>query len=191
MERLQLNTILPYHPLHNVDVMVDFGSYILHSFTAPRIGKITVESELNFCQCQECFENEVLKQSFKSHYDNKTGKEEDWEPLQTMLCPPRVLGYVLQDKQWAQLAVDDLYDVPDENDETIMDSLHLVGEDDGKEQKNLLCTLVKNHGEGKARREGKGYELDDIVAEKGKGLVILLYGTPGVGKTSTGAAPQS
>lgn len=28
-------------------------------------------------------------------------------------------------------------------------------------------------------------KIDDIVAEKGQGLVFLLYGKPGVGKTST------
>jgi len=175
------------YPLNNVDVMVDFDSYYLHGSTTSKIGDTSVEEEITACQCPECSDNEVLEQRFKPYYDNKTGKkEEDWEPLQTMLCPPRVLGYVLQDKQWAQLAVDNLDVIPDEDVTTVMDSLRLGGEDDGQQEKYLLYSLVKNHGEGKAKKEGKGYELDDIVAEKGKGLVILLYGTPGVGKTSTG-----
>lgn len=69
-----------------------------------------------------------------------------------------------------------------------MENLHLQGEDNGIDRKKLLFRLVKHHGIGQATRGHKGYELNDIVAEKGKGLVILLYGTPGVGKTSTGRA---
>ena len=167
--------------------MVDFDSYYLHGSARSQIGDTAVEDDITDCQCPECSKNEILAQIFKPHYDNSTGeKSEKWERLQTMMCPPRVLGYILQDKQWAQLAVDNLEDIPDEDLSAVMNSLHLHGEDDGQKEKDLLYWLVKNHGIGKAGRSNKGYELDDIVAEKGKGLVILLYGTPGVGKTSTG-----
>ncbi|KAL0764334.1 hypothetical protein CaCOL14_013176 [Colletotrichum acutatum] len=40
--------------------------------------------------------------------------------------------------------------------------------------------------EGKRMAQGsEALEVDDIIPGKGKGLVILLYGPPGVGKTST------
>jgi len=172
--------------------MVDFKSYYQYGSTTSRIGETTVLEEIYDCHCSECSSNEVLRERFKPHYDNMTGKEdEEWEDLQIMLCPPRVFGYVLQDKQWAQLAVDSLGEIPDENLGNAMSGLYLEGEDNGKVTKDLLYGLVKNHGAGKAKKENKAYELDDIVAEKGKGLVILLYGAPGVGKTSTGMAGSS
>ena len=73
-------------------------------------------------------------------------------------------------------------------EQNVMSKLHLSGgtNDDGAEMKELLCGLVKNHGIEGAKGAKKGYGITDIVPDKGKGLVILLYGNPGVGKTSTG-----
>ncbi|KAJ4491004.1 P-loop containing nucleoside triphosphate hydrolase protein [Lentinula aciculospora] len=55
----------------------------------------------------------------------------------------------------------------------------------GKETKGMLHGLIKDQGNSESEDGQTGYDLNDIVAEKGKGLVILLYGPPGVGKTST------
>ncbi|KAL9625328.1 MAG: hypothetical protein Q9160_000391 [Pyrenula sp. 1 TL-2023] len=171
----------------NSDVMVDFDSYYKYGLAVSQIGSTTVDEEIYDCQCPECSSNKTLQERFKPHYDGMKGAEgEEWDNLQFMLCPPRVLGYALKDKQWAQLSVEKLEKIPEKNFQDVMKGLHLGGEDNGAERKNLLLGLVKNHGRGQAKRGNKGYELNDIVAEKGKGLVILLYGTPGVGKTSTG-----
>lgn len=48
-------------------------------------------------------------------------------------------------------------------------------------QKELLESLTLSHG-----REQSGF--DDIIKGKGKGLVGLLLGPPGVGKTLTAEA---
>ena len=53
------------------------------------------------------------------------------------------------------------------------------GKNGGKKKKELLFGLVQNHDMDEE-------ELQDLVAEKGKGLIFLLYGAPSVGKTSTG-----
>lgn len=50
--------------------------------------------------------------------------------------------------------------------------------------------LVKTHSKGRKPvkgAEGDGIEArqDDLVRGKGEGLIILLHGVPGVGKTST------
>jgi ATP-dependent Lon protease len=45
-------------------------------------------------------------------------------------------------------------------------------------KRNLIHSLVKSHKNGSET-------FDDIVAGKGKGLVGLLSGSPGVGKTLT------
>ncbi|KAF7884770.1 uncharacterized protein EAF02_005106 [Botrytis sinoallii] len=43
----------------------------------------------------------------------------------------------------------------------------------------------EHHGTKSEEGEEQELEVDDIFAKKGKGLVILLYGPPGVGKTTT------
>lgn len=169
--------------------MVDFKSYYQYGRHYSQIGTTDVEEGVYDCSCPSCSSNEALRELFKPHYDGMTGGDnEKWEDIQLMLCPPRVLGYILKDKQWAQLAIDKLKMIPEEDPQTVLRMLYLEGEDNGAERKDLLYGLVKNHGAGPPKRIHSGYELNDIVAEKGKGLVILLYGTPGVGKTSTGTA---
>jgi SpoVK/Ycf46/Vps4 family AAA+-type ATPase len=47
--------------------------------------------------------------------------------------------------------------------------------------------LVENHSRGsKSKEAGKAIDMSmDLIRGKGKGLIILLHGEPGVGKTST------
>jgi len=60
--------------------------------------------------------------------------------------------------------------------EYYLNKLKLAGADSGLEIKELLMNLVKYHG-GSGGTEGKSkFQMDDIIANKGKGLVILLYG---------------
>jgi len=163
------------------NVMVDFESYFRYGLDIAKIGDTQVADDFYECHCPDCASNKAQKNLFKPDYDNKTGMpNEKWEDLQLMLCPPRVLGYVLKDKQWAQLAVENLSDIKQEEYSKVLEQLHLsgTGKDGGKKKKELLFGLVQNHGIGER-------ELQDLVAEKGKGLVFLLYGAPGVGKTST------
>lgn len=167
--------------------MVDPESFYLYRPVTSCIGNTRVEDDVSECRCSDCLSNELLRQRFKPQYDGSTGGDEGpWENLQLMLCPPRVWGYILKDKQWAQLAVDKVVDIADQASENVMDNLHLDGENDGRKTKDLLTSLVKNHGLGESKRSNKAYELKDVVPDKGKGLVVLLYGAPGVGKTLTG-----
>jgi len=46
------------------------------------------------------------------------------------------------------------------------------------EQKSMIHSLVKIHA-------NDGASFDDIIKGKGKGMVFLLHGAPGVGKTLT------
>ncbi|KAI9686388.1 MAG: hypothetical protein M1822_003733 [Bathelium mastoideum] len=176
------------YPIKKGGVMVDFRSYYRYGLATSQIGDTLVQDEQYDCQCPDCVENEALQSRYRQKYDcMKGGEDEEWEKLQTMLCPPRVLGYVLKDKQWAQLAVDKLQPLPDEEEKTVMKRLHLSGgtNDDGEEMKELLCGLVRYHGIEGENGTQQGYGIKDIVPDKGKGLVILLYGNPGVGKPST------
>ncbi|KAJ4464544.1 hypothetical protein C8J55DRAFT_493877 [Lentinula edodes] len=168
------------------DVMVDFESYYKHGLATAQIADFNISEETTECKCPNCTSNTTLQNIFRVRYDGATGDQsEEWEEEQIMLCPPRLLGYVLREKKWAQLDVNSVLVSKHGEVNAFWDKLILAGEDGGKETKAMLHGLIKNHGNSESGDGKTGYHLNDIVAEKGKGLVILLYGPPGVGKTST------
>jgi SpoVK/Ycf46/Vps4 family AAA+-type ATPase len=87
-----------------------------------------------------------------------------------LLCPPYAYGYSLSRKDWCRFFIDLMDDVKWK--EGMWDSLILASE-----QKLVLQALVTSHEFPENAR--------DEPEQKGKGLVILLYGTPGSGKTLT------
>lgn len=87
-----------------------------------------------------------------------------------LLCPPYAYGYSLSRKDWCRFFIDLMDDVRWK--EGTWDSLILA-----PEQKLVLQALVTSHEfPDNARNEPE---------QKGKGLVVLLHGTPGSGKTLT------
>ncbi|MCJ1288004.1 hypothetical protein MMC26_007357 [Xylographa opegraphella] len=95
---------------------------------------------------------------------------DDTDYTDPMLCPPFTLGYALDRKVWCRLFIDNLHPIAWAPDP--MASLILPDT-----QKRLLRALVRSHVFPTQAR--------DEWALKGKGLVILLHGTPGSGKTLT------
>lgn len=86
------------------------------------------------------------------------------------LCPPFTIGYSLDRKVWCRLFIDQLTPIawrPSPMDELILPTT----------QKKVLQALVGSHLFPAQARDEWGL--------KGKGLVILLHGTPGSGKTLT------
>ncbi|KAL9105307.1 MAG: hypothetical protein Q9227_009502 [Pyrenula ochraceoflavens] len=163
-------------------VMVDFESYFRYGPESAQVGALPPDDR-DQCDCMDCRQNEGLKAKFRTRFDARECWEAKWEDEQYMLCPPRVLGYILRDKQWAQLQVTNLRFIPSEDHGgSWSNRLKLA---DGDVTKKMILDLVNSHGKKKSTDGGYPLEVDDIVAEKGKGLVILLYGPPGVGKTST------
>jgi hypothetical protein len=92
------------------------------------------------------------------------------QEVDPMLCPPYEYGFSLARKEWAKLLVDCLDEI--NWTENVWDSL-IVGD----RQKLVLQSLVSSHSYPDDAR--------DQMRQKGKGLVVLLYGTPGSGKTLT------
>ncbi|MCJ1282348.1 hypothetical protein MMC26_001671 [Xylographa opegraphella] len=90
---------------------------------------------------------------------------------QLLLCVPRVQGFLLKRKQWARFNVDDIEDIP--WNDVAFDSLVLPNR-----EKDLLLAFA----EGQANPDSN---FDDFIQGKGKGIVLLLYGPAGVGKTLT------
>lgn len=86
-----------------------------------------------------------------------------------VLCTPHVRGFLLKDKGWAEFCVDRITDIA--WNENAFDSLVLPND-----EKELILAFA----EGKANSN-----FDDFVQGKGKGIIMLLSGPPGVGKTLT------
>lgn len=119
---------------------------------------------------------------------------QQWKPSQSSnfteddtrlrFLPPRLLGYALNQKVWGQFLVNRLTRVPsitnpetDNTDDAFWKELQLE-----RESKELLMAFIKHHNV----QENRTFEkMFDIIEGKGQGLVILLHGPPGVGKTLT------
>ena len=105
-----------------------------------------------------------------------------------MLLPYRIYGYAMLNRKWFPLNInmtDDL--TPDHVRVTAAGYEDLVLPEG---HKKLLQAIVKNQvRDPKQTCSGTEENSDkfqmDVVKGKGKGLIILLHGAPGVGKTST------
>jgi hypothetical protein len=109
----------------------------------------------------------MYKFGWDKHPPNKRMTDEQY-----MMCPPRVLGYALKQKKWAQLLVDKLSPPNDADASTFQERLQLDDEDKKLVQKSVQAHEV---GKGKAKN-GQTIALQDFAPDKGKGLIIMLYG---------------
>lgn len=90
---------------------------------------------------------------------------------QLAICTPIVFGYCFGVKQWGGFAIDRVQDVDWQND--AFQQLVL-----SQSRKTMVHSLVRQHKKRKAA-------FDDVVQGKGRGLIGLLSGKPGSGKTLT------
>lgn len=87
-------------------------------------------------------------------------------------CVPTLGAWSLTLKRWGQVFIDNLSDVQYDSgafDRVVLDDDH----------KSVIAAMVQNFDK---------IQFSDIVADKGKGIVFLLNGPPGVGKTVTAEA---
>lgn len=96
--------------------------------------------------------------------------DDDKYPAFTYLLPPTIKAFNLKSKKWVDLQVDRIGDVV-WNDEAFK-SLVIK-----EKTKQLIQALVSNHIEAE--------KSTDLISGKGNGLVMLLHGGPGTGKTLT------
>lgn len=83
-------------------------------------------------------------------------------------CMPILFGFSMVTKKWGVFKVEDLSDVQWRDDAF----QRLVMPD---AQKRMIMSLVQYHGQG----------FTDVIEGKGGGLIFLLHGEPGQGKTLT------
>ncbi|KAJ4314293.1 hypothetical protein N0V94_006513 [Neodidymelliopsis sp. IMI 364377] len=123
-----------------------------------------------------------LAAAVKDHISNRITDDE------YLIMSDMVYGFVLRTRKWAQLNLAHISDVSYNSDifastadqsskkasKTAFDDLVLP-----PGHKEVILSLVAQHF-----RDEEHHEVD-IFQGKGKGLILLLHGAPGVGKTST------
>lgn len=90
---------------------------------------------------------------------------------QKMICTPLVRGYALKEKLWLNFFVNAVQDI--DFSSRAFDSLVLP-----KNQKELILGFT-------ATQQSYRSQFDDVIEGKGRGIILLLCGPPGVGKTLT------
>ncbi|KAJ5494612.1 hypothetical protein N7463_010699 [Penicillium fimorum] len=185
-------------------VIIDFQLAFLETpDNKPQIGLDSLvdhdyrETNLGYFRCVQCgtegccgndyvFQDlgidEKEEQQFKSlngSLIDSTGYAEDLTPDQKALLPFKVHGFVLRSRKWATFDIESISDV-----QYTDGWQNLVINDSIKE---TVLAMVENHESIPSKSEGRGGSLPsvDLIQGKGKGLIILLHGEPGVGKTST------
>ena len=102
------------------------------------------------------------------------GKEVQRIPLtdeQLMHCTPLVKGYALKSKRWLSFFVDAITEIAFNS--SAFDSLVLP-----ENQKELILAFAESQVKHKE-------SFDDVISGKGRGIIMLLSGGPGIGKTLT------
>ena len=90
---------------------------------------------------------------------------------QLLLADAKLRGYSLRDKKWMTFYIDFIHDITWAED--AFSSLVAA-----QEQKDLILAFAESQSSMQT-------EFDDFIQGKGKGIIMLLSGPPGVGKTLT------
>ena len=125
-------------------------------------------------ECQDEYEDEddsgmPLDGAFADEDD--AAKHVPLTTEQKLICTPLLRGYSLKNKLWLNFFVNCVKDIEWQDD--AFDRLVLP-----KNQKELILGFTESQRKFRDT-------FDDVIEGKGKGMIILLCGPPGVGKTLT------
>ena len=93
-------------------------------------------------------------------------------PDQLLICSSSLKGYSMNNKSWLTFSIELVK--PIKWNDTAFSSLVLPGD-----HKDLILALAR------AQMEKHTNTFDDVIEGKGRGMIMLLSGPPGVGKTLT------
>ncbi|KAI1763265.1 hypothetical protein GGR53DRAFT_374745 [Hypoxylon sp. FL1150] len=194
------------------DVYIDFEEYYRSQkkWNRPKLGKIRMSqpdgadvTELDpmsnhdrpkLIELMDFKVDELRTHTFLSE---KTWERELFKPSEVLeipdllvLLPHWVVGFAFRNRTWAHLDLDGVTEIDksDEARKTGFNELVIP-----PKYRKLLVSLVESHASGS---QGKTHTIEsdtteepirqiDLVRGKGLGLIILLHGPPGSGKTST------
>ncbi|KAF7556377.1 hypothetical protein G7Z17_g1416 [Cylindrodendrum hubeiense] len=139
----------------------------------------------------------LLKEVLSGHTDSPITEDE------LVIMSYRVFGFVLRSRKWGKISftTHDCCPPSDISTQTSRETQAEEGKqaDDSDEKepttafdrlvlekghKDMIISLISQHFRDRASKRGQTEQVD-IVKGKGKGLILLLHGAPGVGKTST------
>jgi hypothetical protein len=135
---------------------------------------------------------EMNRQLDRDHFiaslreNEKIGRQmtsEDLRPADLDLLPSRVFAYVLLERKFVQ--IDALRLRPVRENPNAFENLKI-----NPMYKKTVQAIVESHFMKKSSEKMHGIEgmSQDLIHGKGRGLVVLLHGVPGVGKTATAEA---
>ena len=143
----------------------------------------------------DVFDDSIIDQDRRNDFVNTTPllkyhqiRDPSLSDDYVMLLPFRVYGYAMLIRKWFPLNMNSIHDItPDQVQMTAAGYGDLVLPEG---HNKLLQAIVKNNVRDPqqtcSRRDEDPDEFQmDVVKGKGKGLIVLLHGAPGVGKTST------
>lgn len=101
------------------------------------------------------------------------------------LLPTRFFAYVVLQRRFLQLNTRFVRSADLEANDKAFEKLEI-----SRDYKRLILALVKSHFDKIETEKQTNTEIEtqDLIRGKGKGVVILLHGVPGVGKTATAEA---
>ncbi|KAF2660315.1 P-loop containing nucleoside triphosphate hydrolase protein [Lophiostoma macrostomum CBS 122681] len=173
-EPITIDKLVPAHVSSRV--MLDYTS---HQQANPSQSTILSESSAKAMNTPAETESRIDPESFYDSADENLSYPDDSSYIMTdeqaLLCPARVRGFSLSDKTWGFFLVDSVKDIKWEKN-----TMARLEVDAGV--KDAVRSLVHTYSKGEKRINKP---LEDIVAGKGTGLVFLLSGPPGLGKTLT------
>jgi hypothetical protein len=112
--------------------------------------------------------------------DPEKSDDQDAAPKLTdedfLICTHKIPGFCFNTKRWCIFQVALINEI--EFNSQAFQALLLP-----QHQKDMIHSLVRVHSS-----DGMGF--DDLIKGKGKGMVFLLHGVPGVGKTLTAGLHQ-
>ncbi|KAL1876231.1 hypothetical protein Daus18300_002859 [Diaporthe australafricana] len=124
-----------------------------------------------------------LKNNMLGEFSNEKQKAPTGQLL--ALLPRRFFAYAVLERKFVQLDTRSVRSTDLEANDTAFTKLEI-----NPNYKKLILALVKSHFAKieAEKRTNVEIETQDLIRGKGKGVVILLHGVPGVGKTATAEA---
>ncbi|KAL4898917.1 hypothetical protein BDW74DRAFT_164309 [Aspergillus multicolor] len=144
------------------------------------------ESYLPFKETEAYLKKQAFLFEYEKRQNNAAESSSEKQELlddDLVLLPWRLFAYSLQDRRFIILDTANLKRLEEIGDpfrDLIISPHH----------KNIIWSLVHSHFEKKRMEQSHSfYDISqDIIHNKGRGLIVLLHGVPGVGKTSTAEA---
>jgi hypothetical protein len=147
-------------------------------------GILSLMGSIPVWERNKCLDTDPFLSAVRDRHGNgKRVSDEDLDDMDLCLLPTRTFAYVLKDRRFFQLDTRKLRPVV--ASETAFRSLKI-----NMEHKRMIQALIQSHFRNRAneRRFGVEGRSQDLISGKGRGLVFLLHGKPGVGKSATAEA---